>query len=178
MPRLRWFLEDVANKSGAEVMHVIAHSMGNRPVVGALNRIAESAAPARSRFRQIVLTAPDIDAATFRELAAALPRGRAGDAVRIVERLGVAALAQVSGLSAGGGYGTARGCSNGCGYSRRVGTRHGLAGALVLRRQPLCHHRPLLPNPQWSGAVAACLPSGEGTASGPLLGVSTIGLGP
>jgi esterase/lipase superfamily enzyme len=74
-PQLRWFLEDVATKSSADVVHVIAHSMGNRPVVSALNRIAaESAAAVRSRFRQIVLTAPDIDAATFRQLAAALPR--------------------------------------------------------------------------------------------------------
>jgi esterase/lipase superfamily enzyme len=74
-PRLRWFLEDVATRSGADVVHVIAHSMGNRPTVAALNRVAmESTAAVRSRFRQIVLTAPDIDASTFRGLAATLPR--------------------------------------------------------------------------------------------------------
>lgn len=47
--------------------------MGNRPLVAAMNRIAaESATAVRSRFRQVVLTAPDIDASTFRGLAASL----------------------------------------------------------------------------------------------------------
>lgn len=72
-PHLRWFLEDVANRTQAQVIHVIAHSMGNRPLVAAMNRIAAESAPAvRSRFRQVVLTAPDIDASTFRGLAASL----------------------------------------------------------------------------------------------------------
>ena len=72
-PHLRWFLEDVATRTQAQVIHVVAHSMGNRPLVAAMTRIAaESAAPVRSRFRQVVLTAPDIDASTFRGLATAL----------------------------------------------------------------------------------------------------------
>jgi esterase/lipase superfamily enzyme len=72
-PHLRWFLEDVATKTQAQVIHVVAHSMGNRPLVAAMNRMAaESAASVRSRFRQVVLTAPDIDASTFRTLAAAM----------------------------------------------------------------------------------------------------------
>ena len=73
VPHLRWFLEDVATRSGADVIHVIAHSMGNRPVVAALSMMAAGSGPAvRSKFSQIVLTAPDIDAATFPRLASAM----------------------------------------------------------------------------------------------------------
>jgi esterase/lipase superfamily enzyme len=75
IPHLRWFLEDVATKTQADAVHVIAHSMGNRPVVAALNRIAMESAPSvRSKFGQVALTAPDIDAAVFRQLAATLTR--------------------------------------------------------------------------------------------------------
>lgn len=70
---LRWFLEDVATRSGASAVHLIAHSMGNAPLVEALNRMAtmQRSTP-RPRFRQIVLTAPDIDAGLFRQMAAAM----------------------------------------------------------------------------------------------------------
>ena len=71
-PHLRWFLEDVASKTQAQVVHVIAHSMGNRPLIAAMNQIAaHSTTAVKARFRQIVLTAPDIDASTFRGLATA-----------------------------------------------------------------------------------------------------------
>ena len=72
---LRWFLEDVAGRSGAEAVHLIAHSMGNVPLVRALNEIAtRPRSTARPRFRQVLLTAPDIDAGVFRQLAAAMTR--------------------------------------------------------------------------------------------------------
>jgi esterase/lipase superfamily enzyme len=75
VPHLRWFLEDVATKTQAQVIHVIAHSMGNRPLMAALSQIAVESSPAvRSRFREVVLTAPDVDAAIFRQLAVALRR--------------------------------------------------------------------------------------------------------
>jgi len=72
---LRWFLEDVAAKSGAQSFHVIAHSMGNAPLVRALNDIAtRPRSTPLPRFRQILLTAPDIDVGVFRQLAAAMMR--------------------------------------------------------------------------------------------------------
>jgi esterase/lipase superfamily enzyme len=74
-PHLRWFLEDVSAKTGAQVIHLIAHSMGNQPLVKALREI--SLAPRttpRPRFKQIVLTAPDIDVDTLRQLATAVTR--------------------------------------------------------------------------------------------------------
>ena len=73
IPHLRRFLEDVSNRSGAQVVHLIAHSMGNQPLVHALREIAITPRPdARPRFNQVVLTAPDIDVDTFRQLASAL----------------------------------------------------------------------------------------------------------
>ena len=70
---LRWFLEDVATKSGAEAVHLIAHSMGNAPLTRALNEIAtRPRSTTRPRFRQVLLTAPDIDVGVFRQLAAAI----------------------------------------------------------------------------------------------------------
>jgi esterase/lipase superfamily enzyme len=69
VPHLRGFLESVAARTGAHTIHLIAHSMGNRLLVNALNSMEKPASP---RFRQIVLTAPDIDAATFVELAGAV----------------------------------------------------------------------------------------------------------
>jgi esterase/lipase superfamily enzyme len=73
IPHLRRFLEDVSNRSGAQVVHLIAHSMGNQPLVHALREIAITPRPdARPRFNQLVLTAPDIDVDTFRQLAGAL----------------------------------------------------------------------------------------------------------
>lgn len=68
--RLHWFLEDVSAKSGAQLIHVIAHSRGNWPTMNALNAIAtEPQSGRRARFSQIVLTAPDVDADSFKVLA-------------------------------------------------------------------------------------------------------------
>lgn len=67
---LHWFLEDVAAKTGASYVHVIAHSRGNWPLMQALKTIATEPGHApRPRFQQIILTAPDVDADTFRLLA-------------------------------------------------------------------------------------------------------------
>ena len=64
---LQQFLEQVAGDTGAQEVHVIAHSMGNRVLAGALDRMA-AAAPHRpvAHFNQILLAAPDIDAERFR----------------------------------------------------------------------------------------------------------------
>jgi len=66
------FLSDFASKSGAAQVHVVAHSMGDRPFIRALvdvsNRVAESTG---LRFNQFFLAAPDIDVREFKQLAAA-----------------------------------------------------------------------------------------------------------
>jgi esterase/lipase superfamily enzyme len=72
-PHLRWFLEDVARRSGATAVNLIAHSMGNRALTSALRSIAvEQRTSSRPHFRQIVMAAPDIDAGVFAQLATAV----------------------------------------------------------------------------------------------------------
>jgi esterase/lipase superfamily enzyme len=71
-PFIAQFMVDFAERSGASKIHIIAHSMGNRGVLRAVDRIASSAAQRSSiPFDQIILAAPDVDADTFRELCKA-----------------------------------------------------------------------------------------------------------
>lgn len=66
-PHFTHFLDRLLNYSGAETVHVIAHSMGNRVVSESLRAL-----PAEidtSRLHQLVLAAPDIDAETFEAMA-------------------------------------------------------------------------------------------------------------
>jgi esterase/lipase superfamily enzyme len=57
------FLETVVAQSGAQRIHLIAHSMGNRALIEALQTYLAKRAPENRRhiFGQIVLTAPDVD---------------------------------------------------------------------------------------------------------------------
>jgi esterase/lipase superfamily enzyme len=66
IPALREVLEDLATRSGAKSVHIIAHSMGNRVLAGALRNM-EPASRARNKeiFRELVLAAPDIDSRVF-----------------------------------------------------------------------------------------------------------------
>ena len=69
-PKLEEFITTVAEKSGAEVVHVIAHSMGNRALVHALDSLRKKRTElSRPLFNEIVLVAPDIDAGVFKNLA-------------------------------------------------------------------------------------------------------------
>ena len=71
IPHLKAFLTDLAARVSATTIHLIAHSMGNRALARALEQMA-GAGEANVAFRHIILTAPDIDADTFRTLAAAM----------------------------------------------------------------------------------------------------------
>ena len=70
VPNLVEFLELLRRSSGAKVLHLVAHSMGNRALVRALREIAATR-PAGDPpcFNQVVLAAPDIDTEVFRQLA-------------------------------------------------------------------------------------------------------------
>jgi esterase/lipase superfamily enzyme len=57
------FLNRVASESGARRIHLVAHSMGNRALVGALSRL--SGMQPAPRFDQVVFAAPDLDAGQF-----------------------------------------------------------------------------------------------------------------
>jgi esterase/lipase superfamily enzyme len=66
------FMTDFAERSGAEAVHIIAHSMGNRGVLRAVNRIAVQAQRRTGKpFGQVILAAADVDADVFRQLSTA-----------------------------------------------------------------------------------------------------------
>lgn len=66
VPHLKEFLVSVARRSGAGSIHLIAHSMGNRALTSALLAVAADMKDEAPLFREVVLTAPDIDADVFR----------------------------------------------------------------------------------------------------------------
>ena len=70
VPNLKEFLVQVATRSGAASVNLIAHSMGNRALTSALRILSYELREEARIFHQIVLTAPDIDAEVFkRDLA-------------------------------------------------------------------------------------------------------------
>lgn len=67
---LRAFLEELAQRSDAKKIHLIAHSMGNRALTSALQIIAAKRQNApQPLFDQVVLAAPDIGSETMELLA-------------------------------------------------------------------------------------------------------------
>ena len=65
-PHIKQFLVDFAEKSEAENLYLIAHSMGNRGLTRALQSLVAERPDLRGRFREIILAAPDVDAEVFR----------------------------------------------------------------------------------------------------------------
>lgn len=64
------FLRDLASRSGARSIYLIAHSMGNRALTEALENIALRMRQGdKPMFKEILLTAPDVNASTFANLA-------------------------------------------------------------------------------------------------------------
>lgn len=73
---LKRFLLDFSQKSGVKDIYLIAHSMGNRALTGALRQLFAEQPKLKGRFKEIILTAPDIDAEIFkRDIAPALAAG-------------------------------------------------------------------------------------------------------
>jgi len=66
VPHLREFLVALVERTGAEHVHLVAHSMGNRAVAGALRGLSYRRDVKQPMFNHVVLTAPDIDADVFR----------------------------------------------------------------------------------------------------------------
>lgn len=63
------FLVDFVKNSVAKRVHIIAHSMGNRGLIEAINNIQREHTDIN--FGQIILAAPDVDADVFKEKAVA-----------------------------------------------------------------------------------------------------------
>ncbi|MBA4136359.1 MAG: hypothetical protein C0518_03470 [Opitutus sp.] len=73
---LKNFLLDYAQNSGAKDIYLIAHSMGNRALTRAVAALFTEHPELKGRFREIILTAPDVDADVFtREIAPKLVAG-------------------------------------------------------------------------------------------------------
>lgn len=69
LPRLTQFLKEITQKSGSTEIHLIAHSMGNRGLASALNRLALSNSHlASKKIRSVVMAAPDVDPSNFQEI--------------------------------------------------------------------------------------------------------------
>jgi esterase/lipase superfamily enzyme/uncharacterized membrane protein YkvA (DUF1232 family) len=69
------FLMDLAARLGDVKIHIIAHSMGNRGLARAIQRIVAAASRgAGIRFGQIILAAPDLSIGLFRDLAQVYPK--------------------------------------------------------------------------------------------------------
>lgn len=70
---LRSFLEDFLTRSDAQNVYLIAHSMGNRALTRAVASLLSDKPALRNRLKEVILTAPDIDADVFkRDIAPAL----------------------------------------------------------------------------------------------------------
>lgn len=63
---IRQFLDDILAKSGTRELYLIAHSMGSRGLARAVASLIKSKPEYRERIREIILAAPDIDAAVFK----------------------------------------------------------------------------------------------------------------
>jgi esterase/lipase superfamily enzyme len=68
---LKDFLQLVIDQSGAKSVSVIAHSMGNLPLLNVLRELGP-ALPPNVRLNEIILAAPDVDRDVFANLAGAI----------------------------------------------------------------------------------------------------------
>lgn len=141
VPRLKYFLQEVARRTQAKRVHLIAHSMGNKAMVNALVRVAsEMSAADKPLFNQIVLTAPDIDREVFLDLAARMKR--AGSQITLYASKNDKALQAsklYSGFPRAGGRHRRAGRGAGHFHHRRLRRDHGLfrPESRFLRRQEI-----------------------------------------
>jgi esterase/lipase superfamily enzyme len=67
------FLRTLQEQSGVTTIYLIGHSMGNRLIMSALRGIAnQPTKPDRTKISGVIMAAPDIDAAVFKQTAAPL----------------------------------------------------------------------------------------------------------
>ena len=67
VPHLRTFIKEVIERTQAEQIHLVAHSMGNRALTRVLTEVKEYLNSEQiAVIKQIILTAPDIDADVFK----------------------------------------------------------------------------------------------------------------
>jgi esterase/lipase superfamily enzyme len=67
-PYLRQFLDLVVKQTGAKSVSIIAHSMGNQPLLDVLKDM-RSSSPQEVAINEVILAAPDVDADNFANVA-------------------------------------------------------------------------------------------------------------
>jgi esterase/lipase superfamily enzyme len=73
-PHFARFIAILREQLGADTVHVVAHSMGNRLIAETLASMADPTRAGVAPLKQVVFAAPDVDAATFKDLAAGFQR--------------------------------------------------------------------------------------------------------
>ena len=63
---LKQFLDDFTSETDAENIFLIGHGMGNRALTRAFGQLITEKPTLRNRFREVILSAPDIDAEVFK----------------------------------------------------------------------------------------------------------------
>ena len=63
---LKQFLEDFTSATDAQNIFLIGHGMGNRALTRAFGQLIAEKPTLRNRFREVILSAPDIDAEVFK----------------------------------------------------------------------------------------------------------------
>ncbi|MGE5266853.1 MAG: alpha/beta hydrolase [Deltaproteobacteria bacterium] len=70
---LKTFIAEFARTSTAENIYLVAHSMGNRALTGAIADLFREAPDVKAKVKEVILAAPDIDADVFkRDIAPAI----------------------------------------------------------------------------------------------------------
>jgi esterase/lipase superfamily enzyme len=72
VPHLKRFLRDLRERTKARRVHLVAHSMGGRVLTRALQQLSVSAESINTRFQEVVLAAPDLNAKILSQLAGAM----------------------------------------------------------------------------------------------------------
>lgn len=67
-PNLEKFLSIFAEKTQVKEIFVIAHSMGTRAVTRVMSKLLSAKATLQAQFKELILAAPDIDAAVFKDV--------------------------------------------------------------------------------------------------------------
>lgn len=77
-PDLKKFIKEFAQTSSAENLYLVAHSMGSRALTDAVRELFVEAPEIKTRIREIILAAPDIDAEVFKRKIAPAFAGEKG----------------------------------------------------------------------------------------------------
>jgi esterase/lipase superfamily enzyme len=74
VPHLEEFLVDLKNRGNLEHIHVVAHSMGNRALLGVVERLGLRGGLDKPLLSRVVMAAPDVDSLEFQNRFSTLLR--------------------------------------------------------------------------------------------------------